>query len=141
MSTYNDIVYTIDSVFSGGDSNSIQCKSLHSYDSLTVVSCFCLPACPVPSVCTTDQWTNCSAYRVASQRLQCYLAPVNYYCCGTCQSLKNVSRIGCEWGDRMSWCSSIPKALCYSVSTLCCDTCSAYKNSVQGEYTDHLLGY
>lgn len=60
----------------------------------------------------------------------CYYSGYQSSCCKTCAKYYNASRTGCEYGDKVEWCSSYVKGPteCQrpEVKEYCCDTCSRY---------------
>lgn len=72
-----------------------------------------------------------------SDRMNCYDSNYLSSCCATCQSKLDAalnSSIGCGYGDRASWCSTIESWQCYDSSATCCDKCHRLSVGPAGSY-------
>ena len=61
----------------------------------------------------------------------CYHDDYRARCCATCAA-KRGPLAHCEFGDRTSWCPTIPASQCYDDEDNCCETCHNYKTGKPG---------
>jgi len=59
----------------------------------------------------------------------CYHDDYRARCCATCVAGPLAH---CEFGDRTSWCPTIPASQCYDDEDNCCETCHNYKTGKPG---------
>jgi hypothetical protein len=66
-----------------------------------------------------------------AKSVNCYDDNFKHDCCDWCEKVKGTA-VGCEYGDKADWCSTVTNEKCYENHETCCESCKQHNTGVKG---------